>query len=154
TNANSNQRFMTLEAFTRAGFEVAGMLNEPSAAGMEYAHRYRRSNLMRRREHVVVYDLGGGTFDVSVIHMTAHQHEVLSSEGIARLGGDDFDVCLMELTLSQPTLAQSTRERLSPSRLLNLCREAKEGLTPNTRKITVDLGQISPTAGEILIPVS
>ncbi len=154
TNANSNQRFMTLEAFSRAGFEVVGMLNEPSAAGMEYAHRYRRSNLTRRREHVVVYDLGGGTFDVSVIHMTDQQHEVLSSEGIARLGGDDFDVRLMELTLSQPTLTQSTRERLCPSRLLNLCREAKEGLNPNTRKIIVDLGQICPTAGEILIPVS
>src|SRR5215813_8636518 len=47
-NANSNQRFMTLEAFRRAGFEVAGMLNEPSAAGIEYAHRYRRSGLTRR----------------------------------------------------------------------------------------------------------
>src|SRR6267142_194327 len=70
TNANSNQRFMTLEAFRRAGFEVVGMLNEPSAAGIEYAHRYRRSDLTRRREHVVVYDLGGGTFDVSVIRMT------------------------------------------------------------------------------------
>ena len=154
TNANSNQRFMTLEAFSRAGFEVVGMLNEPSAAGIEYAHRYRRSDLTRRREHVVVYDLGGGTFDVSVIRMTDQQHEVLSSEGITHLGGDDFDALLLELTLSQPALAESTRKWLSRSRLLNLCREAKESLNPNTRKITVDLGQISLVAGEVLVPVA
>ena len=154
TNANSNQRFMTLEAFRRAGFDVVGMLNEPSAAGMEYAHRYRRSDLTRRREHVVVYDLGGGTFDVSVIQMTDQQHEVLSSEGIAHLGGDDFDALLMELTLSQLTLAEPARKRLSRSRLMNLCREAKESLNPNTRKVTVDLGQIGPVAREVLIPVA
>jgi molecular chaperone DnaK (HSP70) len=154
TNANSNQRFMTLEAFRRAGFEVVGMLNEPSAAGIEYAHRYRRSDLTRRREHVVVYDLGGGTFDVSVIRMTDQQHEVLGSEGITHLGGDDFDALLVELTLSQPALAESTRKWLSRSRLLNLCREAKESLNPSTRKITVDLGQISLVAGEVLVPVA
>jgi len=154
TNANSNQRFMTLEACRRAGFEVVGMLNEPSAAGIEYAHRYRRADVTRRREHVVVYDLGGGTFDVSVIQMTDQQHEVLGSEGISHLGGDDFDALLMDLTLSQPALAKATRKSLSPSRLLNLCREAKESLNPNTRKITVDLGQISPGAGEVLIPAS
>jgi molecular chaperone DnaK (HSP70) len=153
-NANSNQRFLTLESFRRAGFEVVGMLNEPSAAGMEYAHRYRRSDVTRRREHVVVYDLGGGTFDVSVIRMTDQQHEVLSSEGITHLGGDDFDALLMELTLSQPTLAESTHKGLSRSRLLNLCREAKESLNPNTRKITVDLAQISLVAAEVLVPVS
>jgi len=153
-NANSNQRFMTLGAFRRAGFEVAGMLNEPSAAGIEYAHRYRRSDLTRRREHVVVYDLGGGTFDVSVIRMTDQQHEVLGSDGITHLGGDDFDALLVELTLSQPVLAESTRKWLARSRLLNLCREAKESLNQNTRKITVDLGQISLVAGEVLVPVS
>jgi molecular chaperone DnaK (HSP70) len=153
-NANSNQRFMTMEAFRRAGFEVIGMLNEPSAAGIEYAHRYRQSDVTRRREHVVVYDLGGGTFDVSVIRMTGQRHEVVWSEGISRLGGDDFDELLMELAVSQPTLAQSTRKWLSQFRLLNLCREAKESINPNTRKITVDLGQISSVAGEVLVPVS
>jgi molecular chaperone DnaK (HSP70) len=154
TNANSNQRFMTLEACRRAGFEVVGMLNEPSAAGIEYAHRYRQADVTRRREHVVVYDLGGGTFDVSVIQMTDQQHEVISSEGISHLGGDDFDALLMDLTLSQPALAKAGRKSLSPSRLLNLCREAKESINPNTRKITVDLGQISHDVGEILIPTS
>ncbi len=153
-NANSNQRFMTLEAFRDAGFEVIGMLNEPSAAGMEYAHRFRNTDVTRRREHVVVYDLGGGTFDVSVIRMTDQYHEVLASEGISCLGGDDLDAVLADLTLAQPSLSDATDKWLSRPRLLNLCREAKESINPNTRKITVDLGQISLVGVEALVPVS
>ena len=64
------ERFLTLEAMRSAGFEVLGMVNEPAAAGIEYAQRYRQSDVTKRREHVAVYDLGGGTFDVSVIRMT------------------------------------------------------------------------------------
>lgn len=153
-NANSNQRFLTLEAFRRAGFDVLGMINEPSAAGIEYAHRYRQSGLTRRREHVVVYDFGGGTFDVSVIRMTGDVHEVVASEGISRLGGDDFDEILLELALSQPSLAENTCQWIGRSRLLNLCREAKESINANSRKVAVDLGQVSPIAGEVLVPVA
>jgi len=86
-NANSNQRFLTLEAFRRAGFQVRGLLNEPSAAGIEYAHHARSAAPSARRELVVVYDLGGGTFDASVISMAARRHEVVRSAGIAQLGG-------------------------------------------------------------------
>jgi molecular chaperone DnaK (HSP70) len=153
-NANSNQRFLTLEAFRNAGFEVLGMLNEPAAAGIEYAHRYRRSDVGKRREHVVVYDFGGGTFDASLIRMSGEVHDVVASEGISRLGGDDFDEILLSLTLAQATVAESTWRRISRSRLLNLCREAKESINPNTRKITVDLGQISQAGDEVLVPVS
>jgi molecular chaperone DnaK (HSP70) len=63
-NASSDQRFLTLDAFRGAGFEVAALLNEPSAAGFEYAHRFRRT-VTSKREYVLVYDLGGGTFDAS-----------------------------------------------------------------------------------------
>ncbi len=153
-NANGNQRFLTMEAYRRAGFEVLGLVNEPSAAGVEYAHRYRRTDLSRRREYVLVYDMGGGTFDASVIRMTEQQHEVASSEGVSRLGGDDFDQLLLDLALSHPSLAANTHQWLPRTRLLNLCREAKESITPNTRKITIDLGQISLVAGEVLVPVS
>ncbi len=169
TNANSNQRFLTLEAFRLAGFEVAGMLNEPSAAGIEFAHRYGQSDITGQRTHLAVYDLGGGTFDVSVVRMTGHRHEVIASEGISCLGGDDFDHLLLQLALSQPGLAERVRKGLclavsgvivSPftsnlrSRLLHLCREAKESINPNTRKITVDFGQILPAADEVLVPIS
>ena len=87
--------------------------------------------------------LAGGTFDVSVIHMTQQDHEVIASEGISRLGGDDLDEALLELALAHPELAGSAMDWISRSRLLNLCREAKENINPNTRKITIDLGQIS-----------
>ena len=59
-HATSNQRFLTLEAFQRAGFHVRGLLNEPSAAGIEYAHHTRRVGGTARQELVLVYDLGGG----------------------------------------------------------------------------------------------
>ena len=85
-NANSNQRFLTVEAFRRAGFSVLGLLNEPSAASIEFGHRQKTTG------RILVYDLGGGTFDVSLVELDAGTHTVLASEGISTLGGDDFDL--------------------------------------------------------------
>jgi molecular chaperone DnaK (HSP70) len=153
-NANSNQRFLTLEAMRSAGFEVLGMVNEPAAAGIEYAQRYRQSDVTKRREHVAVYDFGGGTFDVSVIRMTGSVHEIVASEGISQLGGDDLDEILLKLTLDQPSVAKGTSKFVHRTRLLNLCRDAKESINPNTRRITVDLGQISLVGGEVSVPLA
>jgi molecular chaperone DnaK (HSP70) len=150
-NANSNQRFLTLEAARLAGFEVIGMLNEPSAAGIEYAHRYRRVDMSRRREHVVVYDLGGGTFDVAVVSMAGNQHEVVGGEGIARLGGDDLDAELLGMIEADPRYAGL--KSLPRPRLAALCREAKESITPNSRKVTVDLGVLDPALGQATVSV-
>jgi molecular chaperone DnaK (HSP70) len=90
-NANSNQRFITLEAFRQAGFNVLGAMNEPSAAAVEFLHRYLK-NLGPRspKRYVLVYDLGGGTFDTSVIGIAGKGHDVIANEGIKQLGGDDF----------------------------------------------------------------
>ena len=96
--ANSAQRFLTLEACRRAGFEVVGMVNEPSAASFEFAHRQARS-ITSRRNLVLVYDLGGGTFDASLLRLDGTSHEVLDSFGVNRLGGDDFDEVLAEAAL-------------------------------------------------------
>ena len=85
-NAYAAQRLLTLEAFRRAGFAVQAMVNEPSAAGFEYTHRHR-STLTTKRDGVVVYDLGGGTFDASLVRMTGLRHEVLATAGVTRLGG-------------------------------------------------------------------
>ena len=76
-NAHGTQRFLTLDAFRRAGFTVRALVNEPSAAGFEYTHRYR-STLSSKREHVVVYDLGGGTFDASLVRMRGGHHEAVA----------------------------------------------------------------------------
>ena len=78
-NASSAQRLLTLDAFVAAGFHVVALLNEPSAASLEYAHRYR-STITAKREYVLIYDLGGGTFDASLLKMTGHSNEVVSAK--------------------------------------------------------------------------
>ena len=148
-NSNSNQRFITMEAFRRAGFFVRGMVNEPSAAGIEYAHHYSSRNPSSRREYMVVYDLGGGTFDSSVISIAEQRHEVVSSEGIAELGGDDFDNLLLDLALDEAGISEIAEQ--ARARLLEECREKKEGLHPNTRRIAIDLGRVIESAGEVVV---
>jgi molecular chaperone DnaK (HSP70) len=135
-NANNNQRFLTLEGFRRAGFEVLGLINEPSAAGVEYAFRYRKQASERKREYLLVYDLGGGTFDLSVIQMSDLSHRVMTTAGMEHLGGDDFDAILADLAVEQAGLKAEGRSNFW---LLEECREKKETLHPNTKKILLDL---------------
>ena len=138
-NASSAQRFLTLDAFTQAGFEVVALLNEPSAAGFEYAHRYR-STISARREYVLIYDLGGGTFDASLLKMTGRRSEVVASEGIQRLGGDDFDEAILKLVGKSAGLRRldaATRDAL-----LEECATRKEAVGPNTRRFLVDLSAV------------
>jgi molecular chaperone DnaK (HSP70) len=143
-NANSNQRFLTTDMFRSAGFEVLGLLNEPSAASIEFGHR-RPESSRQREEHVLVYDLGGGTFDASLVTLGEREHTVAASEGIESLGGDDFDEFLAELALEAAGVAAAERDSLSQMELFHLheeCREKKEALHPNTRYIHVDLGKV------------
>ncbi len=138
-NASSAQRFMTLDAFTQAGFEVVALLNEPSAAGFEYAHRYR-STITAKREYVLIYDLGGGTFDASLLKMAGRLNEVVFSEGIQRLGGDDFDEAILKVVrkgAALRTLPAGTRDML-----LEECAVRKEAVGPNTRRFLVDLAAV------------
>ncbi|MBM4357722.1 MAG: Hsp70 family protein, partial [Deltaproteobacteria bacterium] len=99
-NAHSGQRWATLEAYRRAGFDVCRMLNEPSAAGIEFAHRHANA-INRRREQVAVYDLGGGTFDAALVTLSGGRHDVVATAGAHELGGDDFDLALAELALER-----------------------------------------------------
>ena len=155
-NAHSAQRLITIDAFRRAGFDSVAMLNEPSAAGFEYTHRHR-DTLSAKRDVVGVYDLGGGTFDASVVRMSGRRHEVLATAGIARLGGDDFDRLLAEMALARAGLDREMLDDAAMDRLLDLCRVAKESLNPASKKVTVDLeaalGVRSPRP-EITVPVS
>lgn len=136
--ANSAQRFLTLEACRRAGFDVVGMVNEPSAASFEFAHRQARS-ITSRRNLVIVYDLGGGTFDASLVQLDGTAHEVLDSFGVNRLGGEDFDEVLATVALEQ---AGRTRRQLSETQwatLLDECREAKERVSPQSRRLSIEV---------------
>ena len=138
-NSSSAQRFLTLDAFAQAGFEVIALLNEPSAAGFEYAHRYR-STITAKREHVLIYDLGGGTFDASLLRMTGRLNEVVVSEGIQRLGGDDFDETILELVWKSVRLR--TLDAATRNLLLEECAVRKEAVGPNTRRFLVDLSAV------------
>jgi len=139
-NASSAQRFLTLDAFAQAGFEVIALLNEPSAAGFEYAHRYR-STITAKREYVLIYDLGGGTFDASLLKMTGRLNEVVVSEGIQRLGGDDFDETILKLVRKGARLRKLDAD--THDLLLEECAVRKEAVGPNTRRFLVDLSAVS-----------
>lgn len=147
--ANSNQRFLTVEAFRKAGFEVLGLLNEPSAASIEYGHRHRSGR--RGTLRMLVYDLGGGTFDASLVELGEQVHTVLATQSLARVGGDDFDRILAELAVGPERL-----EQLPPGALFRLeeeCRRQKEALHPNSRRIVVDLDSVEEGLGQVTIPV-
>lgn len=131
--ASSAQRFLTIEAFRAAGFSVVGLLNEPSAASVEYAHRFGKT-LTSVRQQVLVYDLGGGTFDISLVDLGDGEHAVLDNSGVNDLGGDDFDEVLLELALA--AAGPQTTDRTI---LLDRCRLAKEALNPNSRRLSIDL---------------
>lgn len=136
-NALSGARFLTLEAFKRAGFDVIGMLNEPSAAGFEYTHR-QGATVTSRRTRVLVYDLGGGTFDASLVRVDGDRHDVLATAGDPLLGGDDFDLALLELALAEAKVGMPD----DPLALLEQCRDVKERIQPQSRKIAIDLASI------------
>src|SRR5579864_9779603 len=145
-NANSNQRFLTVDAFRRAGFSVLGLLNEPSAASIEFGHR------QRARGRILVYDLGGGTFDVSLVSLEDGTHTVLASDGISNLGGDDFDLILAELAAGKDLLYSLTLSEVF--RLDEECRRQKEALHPNSRKIVVDLDVAREGLGQATVSVA
>ena len=85
-----NQREATREAGELAGLEVVRIINEPTAASLTYEPHSERN------ERLLVYDLGGGTFDVSIVQIEQGVVEVLASHGDTHLGGDDFDQLLLD----------------------------------------------------------
>lgn len=92
---NDSQRKATKEAGTIAGLNVLRIINEPTAAALAYGLDKKEA------EKIVVYDLGGGTFDVTVLETGDGVVEVLSTGGNAFLGGDDFDNKLIDFLLSE-----------------------------------------------------
>jgi len=88
---NDAQRAATKQAGEAAGFTVERILNEPTAAALAYG-----LDKLRDRSHIAVYDLGGGTFDISILTLNQGVFEVLATQGDTRLGGDDLDQALLE----------------------------------------------------------
>jgi molecular chaperone DnaK (HSP70) len=88
------QRQATRDAGQIAGLEVLRIINEPTAAALAYGEAGRDED-----RHILIYDLGGGTFDVSIVKIEAGVVEVLASTGDNHLGGEDFDEALVEYLL-------------------------------------------------------
>jgi molecular chaperone DnaK (HSP70) len=141
-SANSNQRFLTVEAFRQAGFDVIGLLNEPSAASLEYGHSHR--DRTTKKDSILIYDLGGGTFDASLVELDPRSHDVIASEGIYTLGGDDFDQLLAEAALAEAGLGSADLSQAEWFRLAEESRRKKESLHPNSRRLTIELDLVRP----------
>lgn len=93
-NFNNRQREATKEAATLAGLNVKRLINEPTSAALAYGYEN-----LDKEGNMLVYDLGGGTFDVSILELNDGVFDVKSSEGNMKLGGKDFDERLMDYVL-------------------------------------------------------
>jgi hypothetical protein len=99
-----------------------------------------------------VYDLGGGTFDASLVEVGEKTHRPLATEGISTLGGDDFDEILADLATS--SAERDGLSQVEHFRLLEECRARKEALNPNSRRIVVDLDAVREGWGTVTVPVA
>ena len=120
------QRQATKDCATLAGVKVLRLLNEPTAAAIAYGLENSNEGI------IVVFDLGGGTFDVSILKLSRGVFEVLATGGDSALGGDDFDHSIAEWLYGQTGLDRS----LSPKEqrlLLETSKAAKEELTKSDR---------------------
>lgn len=115
------QRLATRQAAELSGLNVLRLLNEPTAAAVAYGLDSGEEGV------VVVYDLGGGTFDVSILRLERGVFEVLATGGDSTLGGDDFDLRLVDIIRDQAALGalDAAQERA----LLSCARSTKEALT-------------------------
>ena len=93
---NDAQRQATKNAGKIAGLEVERIINEPTAAALAYGLDKQDKN-----QTILVYDLGGGTFDVSILELGDGVFEVKSTSGNTHLGGDDFDNCIMDYLIKR-----------------------------------------------------
>lgn len=114
------QRQATREAGEIAGLEVVRIINEPTAAALAYDTAQAESR------HVLVYDLGGGTFDVSVVNIESGVVEVLSSHGDNQLGGDDFDQQIVEHLIAHLQEQYQVDVRIHSKAMARITRAAEQ----------------------------
>jgi len=147
---NDSQRQATIEAGEIAGLKVRRIINEPTAAALAYGLDKKDKNI-----RVAVYDLGGGTFDISILELGDGVFEVKSTNGDTHLGGDDFDRAIMDWLLSE----FKTQEGLDLSqnaeavqRLKEAAEKAKIELSSsNTADINLPYISFGPTGAKHLV---
>ncbi|WP_060479414.1 Fe-S protein assembly chaperone HscA [Pseudomonas promysalinigenes] len=141
------QRQATKDAARLAGLNVLRLLNEPTAAAVAYGLDQNAEGL------VAIYDLGGGTFDISILRLTAGVFEVLATGGDTALGGDDFDHAIAGWIIEQAGLSADL-DPATQRQLLQAACAAKEALT-DADSVTVShgawRGELSRVAFEAMI---
>lgn len=119
---NDSQRQATKDAGAIAGLEVKRIINEPTAAALAYGLDKKKDEL------IAVYDLGGGTFDVSILEVGDNVVEVKSTNGDTHLGGDDFDVRIMDWLIAEFKKDQGidlSQDKMAVQRLREAAEKAK-----------------------------
>ena len=116
---SDTQRQATREAGEIAGLEVVRIINEPTAAALVYEAGQHQG------KRILVYDLGGGTFDVSVVRIEEGVVEVISSHGNNHLGGDDFDQKIVAHILEQLKIKQGVDVSDQPRAMTRILRAAE-----------------------------
>lgn len=129
---NDSQRQATKNAGQIAGLEVLRIINEPTAAALAYGLDRKKN------ETILVFDLGGGTFDVSVLEVGDGLFEVKSTSGDTHLGGDDFDHCLTEWLADEFKKAEGIDLRKDP--------QALQRLTEAAEKAKIELSSVTETS--------
>ncbi|MCB1690169.1 MAG: Fe-S protein assembly chaperone HscA [Halioglobus sp.] len=136
------QRQATKDAATLAGLRVLRLMNEPTAAAVAYGLDSAEQGV------IAVYDLGGGTFDISILRLQKGVFEVLATGGDTALGGDDLDSALADWVLQEcgsPTLAAGQYRQLQAA-----ARDAKERLS-DEQEVDIDLQGVMPAGGTVRV---
>jgi len=137
-----SQRQATKDAGKIAGLDVKRIINEPTAAALAYGLDKEQD------QKIMVYDLGGGTFDVSILEIGDGVIEVLATAGNNRLGGDDFDECIMNYLLAEfkkDTGVDLASDKIAMQRLREAAEKAKTDLSGMTTA-TINLPYITADA--------
>jgi molecular chaperone DnaK len=126
---DETRRRATQEAGRLAGLEVSDIINEPTAAAIAFGYQQGFLDLRQVREtplRVLVYDLGGGTFDVTILEIQGLQFRVLATDGDVCLGGRDFDDRLIDLLAGKFAAAHGSDPRRDPQDAVQLRLDAQE----------------------------
>jgi molecular chaperone DnaK len=124
---NDAERQATKDAGKIAGLEVKRIINEPTAAALAYG-----IDKTDKTQTILVYDLGGGTFDVSILELADGTFEVVSTAGDNRLGGDDFDHKIMDYLVAEfkkETAVDLSKDKMAMQRLKDAAEKAKKDLS-------------------------
>ena len=138
---NDSQRQATKDAGRIAGLNVLRIINEPTAAAVAYGLDHKND----KEKNILVFDLGGGTFDVSILNVCEETLEVKSTSGNTHLGGEDFDNKIMEYCIEEfksETGVDISRNQKAIRRLKKHCEDAKKILS-SAVEATIDIESIS-----------